>query len=165
MWGPSADSGALQEAYAEAPGGMRTVQYFDKSRMEINNPNGDPTSPWYVTNGLLASELISGDMQFGDATFRHFAPAAVDVAGDPSDPNAPTYASFSGLLNAPPATTGSVVEQQLNRDGSTQLNSTMASFYHVIIAAQSSVTNHSIALPFWNFMNSTGLVYENGGYQ
>src|SRR5689334_9413843 len=48
-WGPQ--PGAVkQEAYAEAAGGARLVQYFDKSRMELNNPNGDKSSPFYVTN-------------------------------------------------------------------------------------------------------------------
>ncbi|HUZ03002.1 MAG TPA: hypothetical protein VMU89_21880, partial [Thermomicrobiaceae bacterium] len=65
MWGPTADSPALQEPYAESPGGQREVQYFDKSRMEITHPNGDPNSIWYVTNGLLAEELITGRMQLG----------------------------------------------------------------------------------------------------
>jgi hypothetical protein len=41
------------------------VQYFDKSRMEINNPNGDKNSPFYVTNGLLTVELMSGKIQVG----------------------------------------------------------------------------------------------------
>src|SRR5438093_4307514 len=53
FWGPSPNTGSLLEEYADAPGGARLVQYFDKSRMEINNPGGDPNSPFYVTNGLL----------------------------------------------------------------------------------------------------------------
>src|SRR5437868_3190567 len=32
-WGPQANT-ATQEYYKDAPGGMRLVQYFDKSRME-----------------------------------------------------------------------------------------------------------------------------------
>ncbi|HLT19302.1 MAG TPA: hypothetical protein VKZ96_07605, partial [Thermomicrobiales bacterium] len=32
MWGPEPFSDALQEAYEQAPGGQRQVQYFDKSR-------------------------------------------------------------------------------------------------------------------------------------
>src|SRR5690606_35166227 len=38
MWGPKANTEALSEPYAESPGGQRTVQYFDKARMEITNP-------------------------------------------------------------------------------------------------------------------------------
>src|SRR5436190_2752398 len=53
LWGPQPNSGPLQEDYAEGAGGKRLVQYFDKSRMEINNPNGNKNDPFYVTNGLL----------------------------------------------------------------------------------------------------------------
>src|SRR3954454_20792308 len=68
-WGPTPNTGPLQEDYAEGAGGKRLVQYFDKSRMEINNPNADPTSKFYVTNGLLTVELISGKMQTGNSTY------------------------------------------------------------------------------------------------
>ncbi len=42
IWGPEANTGVVTEAYAESPDGQRQVQYYDKSRMEINDPNGDP---------------------------------------------------------------------------------------------------------------------------
>jgi hypothetical protein len=69
IWGPEATTGILDEEYAESPGGTRQVQYFDKSRMELNDPTGDPGSPFYVTNGLLVIELMTGRMQLGDDTF------------------------------------------------------------------------------------------------
>src|SRR5690349_2319129 len=47
-WGPAPISEALRENYAEAPEGKRAVQYFDKSRMEINDPTADPNATWYV---------------------------------------------------------------------------------------------------------------------
>src|SRR3712207_1401864 len=62
MWGPQSFATG-SEAYREAPGGRRTVQYWDKSRMEVNNPGADRGQLWFVTNGLLARELISGKMQ------------------------------------------------------------------------------------------------------
>jgi len=37
--------------------------------MEINDPNGNPSSPWFVTSGLLDRELISGRIQIGSNTF------------------------------------------------------------------------------------------------
>src|SRR5690348_544797 len=40
FWGPTPGA-TQQEEYADATGGKRLVQYFDKSRMEINNPGGD----------------------------------------------------------------------------------------------------------------------------
>ena len=45
------------------------VQYFDKARMEINNPGGNPADPYYVTNGLLVVEMISGKVQTGVNSF------------------------------------------------------------------------------------------------
>ena len=54
------------EPYRESPGGQRQVQYFDKARMEINNPNGDRNNPFFVTNGRLVVEMVSGRIQTGE---------------------------------------------------------------------------------------------------
>src|SRR4051794_24732798 len=43
FWGP-ADQPAVQEAYAEATGGERLVQYFDKARMEQTTAGGAVTN-------------------------------------------------------------------------------------------------------------------------
>src|SRR5436853_6522744 len=53
-WGP-APGASLNEPYSGSKTGMRLVQYFDKARMEVNNPNGDRSSPWFVTTGLLVA--------------------------------------------------------------------------------------------------------------
>src|SRR5687767_7363115 len=37
-WGPAPISDPVRETYVEGVDGKRTVQYFDKSRMEINDP-------------------------------------------------------------------------------------------------------------------------------
>src|SRR5690349_11384982 len=39
-WGPVPGETKMEQ-YAEGAGGQRKVQYFDKSRMEINDPNAD----------------------------------------------------------------------------------------------------------------------------
>ncbi len=52
LWGP-APFASLYEPYDQALGGMRLVQYFDKSRMEVTDSNGDRSSVWFVTNVLL----------------------------------------------------------------------------------------------------------------
>src|SRR5689334_16374185 len=100
FWGPTPGA-AAQEQYIDAPSGTgtRLVQYFDKSRMEINNPNGDKNSLFYVTNGLLTIELISGQMQIGNNAFVNRYPANIPIAGDTDDVNAPTYASFISVAN------------------------------------------------------------------
>ena len=45
-WGPQANTAGLSETLTDAADGTRQhlVQYFDKSRMEINDPNGDRTT-------------------------------------------------------------------------------------------------------------------------
>lgn len=90
------------EPYAESPGGQRQVEYLDKARMEITRPDFNPTNPYYVTNGLLVKEMVTGQLQQGDYTFKQRFPAYdVPVAGDPIEinPEAPTYASFFALNN------------------------------------------------------------------
>src|SRR5688500_8333034 len=57
MWGPQETAYATEEPYVESPDGMREVIYYDKSRMEVTKPDGDTSSPWYVTNGLLVVEM------------------------------------------------------------------------------------------------------------
>jgi hypothetical protein len=164
MWGPEANTGQMVEAYVEAPGGFRIVQYFDKSRMEVTHPDtGDPESVWYVTNGLLVVELISGRLQRGDNTFEERLPAEVNVAGDADDPLGPTYATFGALLDAEPLPVESLVTQRLDRAGVVTDDPALAA-QGVRIGALDDVTNHSIAAPFWAFMNATGTVYEEGAF-
>ena len=73
IWGP----GPNQTLFESYNGHNRQVEYFDKSRMEINDPAADRKSQWFVTNGLLAKELVSGEMQLGDNSFEKHAPAAI----------------------------------------------------------------------------------------
>src|SRR5205814_4970825 len=100
VWGPGPGLAGL-EPYADAPGGQRLVQYFDKARMEVNNPQADPASPWFSTNGLLTVELLTGRVQTGDTRFEQRNPAQIPIAGDTDDANAPTYATFLGVSNTP----------------------------------------------------------------
>ncbi len=94
-WGPALKVAYdfKSEPYKEAPKGFRTVQYFDKSRMEDNSyrSKGD----WAVTNGLLVVELVTGRMQIGDDAFIECRPSDMPVAGDMDQGHdALTYAKF-----------------------------------------------------------------------
>lgn len=163
MWGPRATTGPIAEPYAEAPDGYRQVQYFDKTRMEINNPLADPASSWFVTNGLLAKEMITGEVQVGHLTSIDVGPANSQVAGD-RHPDTPTYQTLSHLLDDPARETGVAIATRLRRDGAgyaleegPELGTFgVESSYYV------PETDHTIAQPFWEFMNSSGLVFENG---
>jgi len=163
MWGPVAASALLTEPYAESPGGQRLVQYFDKSRMEINDRNADRSSPWYVTNGLLASELISGHMAVGDRAWLVRDPAVVNVAGDAEDPNGPTYATFSTLLDASRTAGGAPIVATLSRDGQVGVDPALAQ-WGATDAEWVEQTGHWVAGPFWMFMQSQGVVYKDGVY-
>ncbi len=80
LLGTAGHRGGGQEVY---DGATRVVQYFDKGRMELTNGS--------VTNGLLATEMMTGRVQTGDATFLGRPLPMITVAGDPDARN-PTYA-------------------------------------------------------------------------
>ncbi len=164
MWGPQPNTEILQEEYVEAPGGKRDVRYYDKSRMEVTDPGADPDSIWYVTNGLLVVEMITGMLQVGDEEFIEGTPADVVVAGDLEDENGPTYATLTDLAFpnylVEPAT-GDTVIQRLARDGTVTDEEGLAD-RGVTLAYWDDQTEHNIAAPFWQFMTSSGLVLENG---
>ncbi|MBN9386896.1 MAG: cupredoxin family copper-binding protein [Chloroflexi bacterium] len=163
LWGPEPFTAAIREDYMEAPNGSRLVQYFDKSRMEINNPGGDQNNPFYVTNGLLARELISGQLQLGDNMFEGRAPANIGVAGDIDDTSGPTYATLNSLTTVTPNATGSPVTRALARDGTQSDGTADFGKYNVTEADFESVTGHNIASPFWTFLNQTGPVQNPAG--
>lgn len=85
------------EAYAEAGNGDRQVYYFDKARLEMTEGASDTA----VTAGLLVRDMIAGQVQIGKDSFREIAPANIPLAGDPlkDNPNAPTYASLTGVAS------------------------------------------------------------------
>ena len=160
MWGPGPITPEVWERYAEAEGGARVVQYFDKTRMELNE--GEPyDSPWRVTNGLLAKELVTGQRQYGHATFVDYGPAEINVAGDPDDTVGPTYATFRELLQAPPVPVGQVITATLDRSGTVGNDPSLAQ-YGVTAAVFVPETNHTVASPFWAFMNASGPIAEAG---
>lgn len=161
MWGPAPITDGLLEDYLESPNGRRLVQYFDKSRMEITQPDGDSGQIWYVTNGLLATELITGRLQVGDNHFLPREPAQVNVAGDGNDPDGPTYATFINVLNLSVDDEGHVITRAIHRDGSVEFDGRFMD-YQVGVSVFADATSHWIATPFWSFMSGTGPIYDGG---
>lgn len=157
LWGPDTFASMI-EPYAESPGGKRQVYYFDKSRMEITNPNGDRSSQWFVTNGLLVRDMIQGAVQIGDTSFQTSHPATVPLAGDDSqNPNAPTYASLHDLSSlgngyAQPDRTGQPVNVTLNKDGTVGQNASLSTA--TTYAYYDQTTKVNVASIFWTWMNS-----------
>jgi len=158
VWGPEAFSDPAGEHYADAPGGVRLVQYFDKSRMEINDPAHDPADLWYVTNGLLARELITGALQTGDQQWEERSPATVNIAGDPLAGISPTYASFAGQLGGPAHGAGEAIARTIARDGTT--GCCVDDSHGVTAGPLAELTGHRVASVFWDYLTSSGTIVE-----
>ena len=166
-WGPEAFH-TTYEPYTQGPAGQHLVSYYDKSRMEINDPSADRNSQWFVTNGLLVVDMIAGRYQVGDTQFVPASPANVPVAGDAAaSVNAPTYASLQSVasLNGDHRAanrTGQQVREGLGRNGNIGTVTNLASLARY--GVYEPTTGHNIADVFWTFLNQKGIVYQNGQY-
>lgn len=164
-WGPAPLASGM-EPYADAPdgSGVRLVQYFDKSRMEINNSKLSPDDKWFVTNGLLTVELISGQMQVGDSKFEGRKAANIPIASDGDDTNAPTYASFGTVSNTSagdkrlPDGTDKYATGRINKQGAVVDDPSKAKAPEAKIAYYEKATGHNVPQVFWDFLNSSAKV-------
>ncbi len=154
LWGPIDRQTYViaREPYAEAPGGARLVEYFDKTRMERTDPTGNRAMPGFVTNGLLATEMITGRLQLGDTMFQTFSPATVTIAGDASDPDGPTYATFTALTGVPPLAANAPVTQTVDRRGAVSGGGPGGVTADELVAE----TNHRTASVFHDFIFASG---------
>ncbi len=154
IWGQEPFETAF-EAYDETQRGTRLVYYYDKSRMEVTNPHEDRGEQWYVTNGLLVMELITGNMQAGDNRFDQRGAAVVNIAGDLDDTSGPTYASFGKLLTLPAVGANETIMLTIDRNGRVNANSHLAD-YGVQSGPFVAETKHRVASVFWEYLNSVG---------
>ncbi|HKP53763.1 MAG TPA: lamin tail domain-containing protein [Chloroflexia bacterium] len=169
VWGP-VPGRTLSEPFAELPGNAHLVQYFDKGRMEINNPGANPNDPFYVTNGLLAVELIGGVVQTGANTFEKRSPAPINLASDVDDLSAPTYQSFNGVSSIPGAPNdrrktsqvGQIVRTAIDRQGTTQPWPGNHPDYGVRISQFWPDTGHNIPDVFWDYLNQQADIIQDG---
>lgn len=159
IWGPRMGDGML-EAYN---GGQRLVQYFDKSRMEINDPSANRSSTWYVTNGLLVMELMTGRMQTGESSFVQRTPSEEVLAGDPAVVNSdsPRYATLAVVSTYQPPKNGEKLTLQMRRDGSLATIAPPADVFNTRYIAE---TGHNIPDVFETFLRQSGLVYTGSDY-
>ena len=169
FWGPGPNTPALIEAYREGPAGTHLVQYFDKSRMEVNRPEADPNNPFFVTNGLLTVDLISGSIQVGDNEFAPFHPACIPMTGDFLNDDAPTYAAFQKVsvdgnrkdTHPAPNRVGQRVIETIDRNGNTGTDPSKANIAGTEIVHYEGQTKHNIPRVFWDFLNSSGPVHTD----
>lgn len=161
VWGPQPFSNELMEWYVNSSGQHRAVQYFDKSRMEINDPTANQNTDWYVTNGLLVREMILGQVQVGDVKFINANPAKIAVAGDSTN-TFPYYSDLQRIYNvASTLKLGDHVTRGLTPGGFSTFPQ-----YANDPASQVSQVQQKYGIPraFWNFLTRGGTVYENGAF-
>lgn len=168
-WGPENISEGVMESYAEGADGERMVQYYDKSRMEINDPSADPTDRFYVTNGLLPIEMITGRMQVGNESFEPRGQATITAVGDPG--NFPTYNDLAPLYDRAGSSPSGDIDQPVttllestgtvDRDGFEDFTEDPNT---VLLSDPSGQTNYGIPRAFVDFQNQSGLVFENNIY-
>jgi uncharacterized protein YkwD len=126
--------------------------------MEINNPSGDRQQHWFVTNGLLTIELVTGRLQVGDSAFVQYSSATIPVAGDP-DGAGPTYSSFQHLISingsnraasliGQPVTT--IIDAHGNIDSAQALPVSLVNTVHN--SYYDAHLGHNIPDVFWNWM-------------
>lgn len=179
LWGPTIIDANYERYDDAAPvgGERRWVQYFDKTRMEINNPYGDAASQYYVSNGLLVVELVSGRRQDGDSTFFEGGTPAnnVPVAGDniATNPTAPTYRTLRAVAsyddksvaaNRKPNRVGQRVGETLtkesNGDGTVGNNPALANLPGTEIAYYEGTLGHNVPKVFADYMNQIGPKFD-----
>jgi len=155
FWGPlAAAHDGTQEPYKEASAGSRLVQYFDKARMELTNP-----ATGVVTNGLLATELVKGQIQVGNDAFQTSSPPIISVAGDIDNPG-PTYAGLASkgktLFDAAPKQTGNATQATASATGDVTANPIPGS-PALIFATFDDTTKHNLPQAFADYRARAGL--------
>lgn len=162
FWGP-AFTRPFPDEYRTASGSPRTVQYFDKGRMEQTDTT--------LTSGLLAMELITGQVQTSDTTFVPRPAPQIPIAGDP-DGGGITYATLGGndvQLLAPTdqrtrtdRTLGALVEQTIAADGTIVGENRNAGTGPLSLSIYDTVTRHNVPETFAQYRDRVGLL--NVGY-
>ena len=159
IWGETAISPLVTESNGD---GDRHIQYFDKGGMQFNP---DPVimigNPAFVMASPLAYEMVTGQLANGERR----EPLATGIAGDADDVAGPTYATFAGLRHAPALESGELITATVARDGVVGADDSLAS-YGATAAHRVTLPglDHQIASPFWEFIQSGGVVYEAARY-
>ncbi|MEO5951902.1 MAG: lamin tail domain-containing protein, partial [Chloroflexia bacterium] len=169
IWGPVPGK-TLEEPFVGLPGNTHLVQFFDKGRMEINDPSVDPIDPFFITNGRLAVELISGKIQSGLDTYQDRGTAQINLASDADDPTAPTYGSFNGVSNLPGTSddrrstdkTGDIARTAIDRQGNTQPWPEDHPDYGARYTHYEGTTGHNIPNVFWDYLNQQTSIVQDG---
>ncbi len=149
FWGPLATaSEPLMQRYN---GHERTVQYFDKGRMELTSGQ--------LTFGLLATEMVTARIQLGDAAFAPAMPAPIPVAGDENG-GGPTYATIyehrDKVLGATRNRVGQLPDYYFDSADQLTNGSNVYGDDTYRLTRYDEVTKHNIIEPFATYRDRVG---------
>ncbi len=171
LWG-AAPFARVSEPFVGAPGGNRVVEYYDKARMEVANPAADRNSPWFITNGLLVKELISGLVAMGPLTTETHAPSPQPVVGDAVAANpAPSYAalgrvaSLAGPANRAPNRVGLHVTETLDAAGTIGTAPALGAQPGTRLGTYVEAGGHNVPDVFWTYELAQGLTLNGRSLQ
>ncbi len=168
-WGPEPISEGIPEGYAESPDGERLVQYMDKARLELTQPEANPDDAWFVSTGLLTRELISGSIQTGDSSYEQRPPSSASVAGDATN-TWPTYAGFARVIDQLYADeTGNAATSALLPGGVTTYAEAASDpnaqlVHYIAYDGPTGPVGYNVPAAFWEFMNASGVVWDGEAY-
>ncbi len=164
-WGPTALTQVVreQEYISETfEWHERQVQYFDKGRMEINNPDGDTASLWYVTSGRLPIDLMLARTSY--RPFQQWKDAYITAIGDPG--HFPRYLDLQPLYESP----GIPRPERLNQAATDMLEPDLSisrfedSIHDAATILRQGQNNHLVPQAFVDFMHQQGLILRNGNH-
>ncbi|MGI8687114.1 MAG: hypothetical protein ACR2M3_00905 [Thermomicrobiales bacterium] len=160
FWGPLANAtdGITEEYLYSGTNKTRLVQYFDKGRME--RYDGVTNTPEVrVTNGLLATEMVKGQIQIADDQFMPQPPPDIAIAGDPGG-SAATYADLStkavGLLAPAASKIGQVSNDTIQPSGDLG-NVALPPIPQTTITVFDGATKHNVPGAFAQYRDRAGL--------
>lgn len=163
-WGPAPITGVVEQSYQDQAGGewhTRNVQYFDKGRMEINDPGGDDSSLWYVTSGRLPVDLMLAPTEW-DQNSSKWKDSYITAAGDPG--NFPTYRDLQPLYESP----GLPRPERLNQPATDLLEPNLQISHFTQYASDPATilrqgeNSHVVPQAFLDFMNQSGPMLRGG---
>jgi hypothetical protein len=164
----SAPLARFLEQYKDSPQGLRLVEYWDKTRLEITDPSKPSEAPDYVTRGLLVKELMTGEAQIGEKSYMTLGPSTIPVVNDVQGSTL-TYALLAQVAslknnNRVEKQLESTVTATLDKEGRTVKDPNLA-HYQVKYSYYSAELGHNIPNVFWDFLNSNGTVFLDGKFQ
>jgi hypothetical protein len=93
--------------------------------------------------------------------FLQCPPAQIPVAGDPDDTSGPKYASLGGRRSDAPKGIGTAITEAIDSSGNITGNG--PNLPGIVGGYFEPITNHTIAKPFWDFLNDpTQKIWVNG---